>query len=318
MAIPRWETPAPNYNREVNEIVRIYKLAILETISVLEELSTYGREKDISRAQAESVLAQLAVLLSEVDKEAEVWVKERIREAFIDGEAETLLALGEAKTLAEARALVVSATMSALAVQTIEALTSDTFEDLLYANQKMKRETVKMVRAIVAEQMKMKAAQGQGRNTIRKAIIEALTKKEIRERFNVEGNVAIIDKAGRHWKLETYAEMVTRTKMLQAHTEGTRIQALERGVDLAIISSHNATDACRGFEGQIISMNGLTDGFMTYDELRRSNLIFHPNCRHKLIPIRDINLLPPVIRARYEEGLEVAQSLLQKAKNSQK
>src|SRR5699024_395917 len=232
-------------------------------------LSTYGKDNEISRAQMNSIIAQLGVLLSEVDNEARTWVEERIREAFIDGQVETLVALKEAETLSEARSLVHGATMTALIKETLDVIIEDTFEDLLYANQKMKRETVKMVRSVVSEQMKIKAAQGMGRNTTRKGIIEALTKKEIRERFNVEGNIAIIDKAGRRWKLETYAEMVTRTKMLQAHVEGTRIEALERGVDLAIISSHGATDACRFFEGQIISMNGLTDGFPTYEELAR-------------------------------------------------
>lgn len=312
MATPNWDLPLPNYERDVDEIVRIYKNAILEVILILEQLSTYGKEKDISRSQMQSVLAQLSVLLREVDSEAEVWVKERIQEAFKNGQAETLVAIGEVKTLDEAVKL---ASMSALVYTTLDVLLEDTFEDLLYANQKMKRETVKMVRAIVSEQMREKAAMGQGRNTTRNAIIKALSKKEIRERFNVEGNVAIIDKAGRRWKLETYAEMIVRTKLMQSHIEGTRIEALERGVDLAIISSHGATDACRLYEGQIISLNGLTDGFPTYRDLAASNLIFHPNCKHKVTPIRDINLLPAAVRKKFEDGREKAWNALEEAKN---
>lgn len=311
MARPNWDLPLPNYERDVNELVRIYRNAIRDVIAILESLSTYGTEKDISRNQMTAVLAQLSVLLGEVDKEAEVWVKQRIKEAFIQGQAETLVAIGEAKTLEEAAKI---ASMSALVVQTIDALVADTFEDLLYANNKMKRETIKMVRSVVAEQMKTKAAAGMGRNTIRNAIVKALTKKELRDRFNVEGNVAIIDKAGRRWKLDTYADMVTRTKLLQAHVEGTRVEAMERGVDLAIISSHNAKDPCRDFEGQIISMNGLTKGFPTYDELRRSNLIFHPNCKHKVTPIRDINLLPAEVRKKFEKGRNKAIKALRDAK----
>lgn len=311
MANPRWDLPLPNYERDVKEIVRIYKAAINEVILILERLSTYGKSKSISRAEMTAVLVELSALLLEVDKEAEKWVKERIEKSFLNGQAEVLIAIGEAKTIEEALRLV-SASM--LVNHAKEALIADTFEDLLYANNKMKRETIKMVRAVVAEQMKIKAAEGMGRKTIKKGIIEALTKKEIRERFDVEGNVAIIDKLGRRWKLQTYAEMVTRTKLLQAHTEGTRVEALERGVDLAIISSHGATDACRHFEGQIISMNGFTEGFPTYEELRRTNLIFHPNCKHKITPIRDISLLPPEVRARFEEGKNNAERVLQAVK----
>lgn len=311
MANPRWDLPLPNYERDVKEIVRIYKAAINEVILILERLSTYGKSKSISRAEMTAVLVELSALLLEVDKEAEKWVKERIEKSFLNGQAEVLIAIGEAKTIEEALRLV-SASM--LVNHAKEALIADTFDDLLYANNKMKRETIKMVRAVVAEQMKIKAAEGMGRKTIKKGIIEALTKKEIRERFDVEGNVAIIDKLGRRWKLQTYAEMVTRTKLLQAHTEGTRVEALERGVDLAIISSHGATDACRHFEGQIISMNGFTEGFPTYEELRRTNLIFHPNCKHKITPIRDISLLPPEVRARFEEGKNNAERVLQAVK----
>lgn len=314
MAQPRWNFPAPSYDKDINEIVRIYKNAIDEVVLSLESLSTFGKDNEITRKQMNSIIAQMGVLLSEVDNEARVWVEERVRRAFIDGQAETLVALKEASTLQEARSMVQGATMSALIKETIDVIIEDTFEDLLYANQKMKRETVKMVRSVVSEQMKMKAVQGMGRNTTRKGIVEALTKKELRKRFDVEGNIAIVDRAGRRWKLETYAEMVTRTKMLQAHVEGTRVEALERDVDLAIISSHGATDACRFFEGQVISMNGLTKGFPTYEELMRSNLIFHPNCRHKITPIRDINLLPTEVRKKFEDGQDTAKSVLSDSK----
>lgn len=315
LATPRWDIPLPNYERDVNEIKRIYRNAINEVILILEELSTWGKDKHISKAQMESVLAQLSVLLREVDKEAEVWIRERIRTAFKNGQAETILAIGETKTLEEAIKL---ASMSALATQTISALIDDTFEDLLYANNKMKRETIKMVRKVVAEQMKTQVAAGMGRLTTRRAIVTALTKKELRDRFNVEGNVAIIDRLGRRWKLQTYAEMVVRTKLLQAHIEGTRIEALERGIDLAIISSHGATDPCRDFEGQIISLNGYTEGFLTYEELRASNLIFHPNCRHKVTPIRDINLLPPEVREKFEKGRAKAEKAFYRVKSMKK
>lgn len=315
MTKPNWDLPLPNYEKDVNELARIYRHGIKEVILILEELSTRGKDKEISRKQMNATLAQLSVLLKEIDNDAEAWVKEQITKAFKNGQAEAVIAAAQAKTMEEA---VKIATMSALAKQTIEVMIADTFEDLLYANQKMKRETVKMVRSIVSEQMKMKAAEGMGRRTTRKAIVEALTKKEIRERFDVEGNIAIIDKLGRRWKLETYAEMVTRTKMLQTHIEGTRIEALARDIDLAIISSHGATDACSNFEGQIISLNGMTDGFPTYESLRRSNLIFHPNCKHKVTPIRDINLLPPSVRQQYEEKKAAADEALRIALSSKK
>lgn len=303
MASPRWDLPLPNYEKDVNTTVRIYRNAIQRVIVILQELATYGQtDKSISRAQMNSILNQLSVALAEVDSEAEAYVREEIEKAFVNGQAQTVVAIGEAKTMEEAASM---ASMSELSRSTVDAMIADTFEDLMYANNKMKRETIKMVRGMVAESMRTSAAMNQGVN---------FTKKSILERFQAEGNIAIIDRRGRKWKLDTYAEMVTRSKMRQAHTEGSRVEALERDIDLAIISSHGAKDECRHYEGQVISMNGNTPGFITYDELYRSNLIFHPNCKHKLTPIRDVSLLPTEVRRKFEEGQKQAVKRLENKK----
>lgn len=312
MASPRWDLPYPSYQYNINELKRIYKAAILEVIVILEQLATRGKRNTVSWEQMTAVLAQLTALLSQLDHDAVQWVEHRIKEAFRNGQAETIYAIGEARTLSQAISLV---STSELVRRTADTLAADTFEDLLYANDKMRRETIRMIRSIVSEQMKAQAAMNQGVFTTTRAIVNALTKKEIRTRFDEEGNIAIIDRAGRRWKLEVYAEMLARTKLLQAHVEGIRVEALERGIDLAIISSHNAVDCtCGMFEGQVISLNGLTEGFMTYDELRRSNLIFHPNCMHKVTPIRDINLLPEEVRRKFERGRARAEEALRVAK----
>jgi len=97
--------------------------------------------------------------------------------------------------------------------------------------------------------------------------------------------------------------MVVRTKQQQAHVEGVRVESVERGVDLAVISSHGATDPCRNYEGLVISMNGETPGYKTYKELRQSGKIFHTNCKHHISPIRDIKLLPESLRKKHEEAM---------------
>lgn len=307
MPKPRWELPAPTYEKDVNRAVDIYRRAIIEILALISQLATHGSEnKEISQAQMNAVFAQLAVLLQGVDRDAEAWIKEQIFHVFTEGQAEALFALGEAKSLDEARAAVAAAPMSALSTATIAAMVDDTFEHLLAANDKMKKSTIKMVRDVVAEQMRTKAAQGMGRNTTRNAIVESLSKKGFKDRWEKEGDVAIISRNGRTWRIRDYAEMVTRTKMLEAFSEGQRVQAVEMGIDLAIISSHGAKDACRHFEGQVISMTGQTEGFLTYDELRRSNLIFHPNCKHRITPVRSLDLLPEAVRRKYEEGKKEA------------
>lgn len=299
MVQPKWDLPLPEYESDINHIVRTHKKAVND---ILEEIRKLGGDKEITRSEMRKVLAYTASRLKTVDKETEKWVKEQIERAFTNGQAETIYAIGDAEKMNEAFGLVAA---SETIVDARQQLISDTYEDLLFANTKMKDETVKTIRKITKEEMSVQAAKDQGRRS---------TKKALAERFRKEGNIAVRDRAGRRWTIERYTEMVTRTKMLQAHVEGTREEAAYRGVDLAVISSHSATDACANFEGQIISMNGETDGFMTYDELRASNLIFHPNCRHKVTPIRTLDILPDNVRKQIEAKRPEAERLLSEQK----
>ena len=223
-----------------------------------------------------------------------------VTRAFQDGQAGAIYAIGEATSLAEAAS---KASFSLLARHTVETLVNDTYNDLLIATQNTEKKIKQLVRSVINDTMRVKALEQLGRRTTRNAIIEKLTQQGLSKKVTDEAWVGIIDKANRRWNLSTYAEMVVRTKLQQAHVEGIRVETLERGVDLAVISSHGAKDACGSYEGLVISMNGETPGYKTYQELRQSGKIFHPNCRHHISPIRDIKLLPDSIRQKHEEAL---------------
>ena len=124
--------------------------------------------------------------------------------------------------------------------------------------------------------------------------MDVLDRRQRQERINV------LDR-----RVTLYPEMVVRTKLQQAHVEGVRVESVERGVDLAVICSHGATDPCRNYEGLVISMNGETPGYKTYQELRQSGKIFHPNCKHHISPIRDIKLLPESLRKKQCEKFKL-------------
>ncbi len=289
---PNFDLPDPTYDRDVARLVKYYKKAFR---LILKRVLTLTEIKKIDRKRAESLIVQIQFILRQLNKEAELWAKEQIRKAFEDGQARAIIALGEADSLSNAAKM---ASGSMLAREVVEALIADTYQDLLQATQNTERRVKRLVREVVAEQTRLNAIEQMGRKTRVKAIKTELTQKGLSERLKREGWVGIVDKAGRRWDLGTYTEMVTRTKMYQAHVEGTRIEAKERGVDLAIVSSHGAKDPCRYFEGVIISMNGETPGYLTYSELRRTNLIFHPNCKHKITPVRDPNLLPAKVKQK--------------------
>lgn len=59
---------------------------------------------------------------------------------------------------------------------------------------------------------------------------------------------------------------------------------VSNGYDLARISSHGAKDRCAKWEGKVISITGSTEGYPSFADTYVSGDIWHPNCRHYLIP----------------------------------
>ena len=124
--------------------------------------------------------------------------------------------------------------------------------------------------------MQLEQAMRQGQNQLAYSLARQLSEGKLSEDARLQGFTGIVDKAGRKWNLSTYAEMVIRTKTTQAHIYGTAEQAKELGCNLFIISSHNAIDACKKWEGVVISIGESIEGYPSYEEIRSSGECFHP------------------------------------------
>ncbi|SFH23140.1 Phage minor capsid protein 2 [Desulfotomaculum arcticum] len=292
--MPRF-IPQPSYERDERRLVKYYKDAFKKIVYQLGSITN-----GIEAAQAVSLLNQIAFILRELDGNTRQWADDVVAHAYRDGQATALVELGEARTLAEA---VAGVSFSLLARQQVEALVNDTYNDLLMATQNTERKVKQLVRSVVGDTLRVKAIEQLGRRTTRNEIIDKLTKAGLSKKLESEAWVGIVDKAGRRWNLSTYAEMVVRTKLQQAHVEGRREELTERGLDLAVVSSHGAKDACRSYEGMVISMNGLTPSYLTYNELRDSGKIFHPNCQHTVHALRDFDLLPTALKDKHNRKM---------------
>lgn len=97
------------------------------------------------------------------------------------------------------------------------------------------------------------------------------------------------DRASRRWPAEKYISVLSRASQKTANREAKIAAMIAAGCDLAMISSHGAPDRCGPWEGRVISLTGATEGYPTYADSRASGDIWHPNCRHRLIPIRKHN-----------------------------
>jgi hypothetical protein len=114
-----------------------------------------------------------------------------------------------------------------------------------------------------------------------------------------KGLTSFTDTRGRQWRLSSYAEMVGRTNVARAATQGQTDRLTSLGVNLVYVSNHSQEcKLCRPYEGKILSINGPTgdikvehatrDGVMvtvhvvaTLDQARAAGFQ-HPNCRHSV------------------------------------
>lgn len=186
----------------------------------------------------------------------------------------------------------------------VRALFEDTYTDILLATQNTQASTKKVVREIVSDTLQYHSLRDSNSSSMADELYKRLSKKGLSERIIDDGFVGIVDRSGRKWDLETYSNMVSKTKVEQAYREGEQQLAKEFGVDLGVISSHGATDACANWEGVVVSMNGETEGYPSLEDVVGTNEVFHPNCEHNVHPIRSLDQLPQHLIDKHMQKIE--------------
>lgn len=171
--------------------------------------------------------------------------------------------------------------MTGTSQRAVGALARDTIRALDSTSPRVLRWTDDVYRRVVSEAVGPTVT---GVETRREAAARAL------DRFASAGVDGFRDRAGRNWRLESYAEMATRTATGRAHLAGTLDRYAETGVDLVIVSdSPQECGLCRPFEGKVLSIGrppraGEVDGFEyagTHQDAINAGL-HHPNCTHRI------------------------------------
>lgn len=167
----------------------------------------------------------------------------------------------------------------------VDALAHETVTRLSGTHAQILRATVDAYRAVVAEV----SAPGvvTGTVTRRQAAARAI------DRWAAQGVTGFVDRAGRRWEIETYAEMTTRTAAGRAFMQGSIDQYQTEGHQFVIVSDAPEECAqCRPFEGKGLSLDGTgvgtrVGGIRIVATLRdaQSKGLFHQNCRHRVSPI---------------------------------
>jgi len=106
--------------------------------------------------------------------------------------------------------------------------------------------------------------------------------RELRDR----GQTAFIDKAGKRWRLETYARMAVRTTTREAVVQGQVNRLITHGVSLVRISSHaSSCDVCGPYENRLIDLTGTLTVWEGEPVAAGPLPPLHPNCRHTIMGV---------------------------------
>lgn len=235
---------------------------------------------EMSRKNTAAVLAEVARILTGLNVESAAWVAEVFPEVTKESVAETILRLGKAESIEDARLI---AKFNRMNSNFVASVVADTQADLLAVTQNVDRRVRATVRKVTADSMRANMSAGiNGRRTINRDTLAGM-----RRELGSAIDTGIIDSSGRRWQPSVYVDMVTRTKIHETSRETRANEAVSRGAYYARISSHNAKDACRKYEGMIVKLTPDAPGDYPYIGDLPRNEIFHPCCKHTILPMRD-------------------------------
>lgn len=232
-------------------------------------IKTIADDTDAGKIHKARTMATIRAQLQDLGDDVGQWAAKEIPQYYLDGanvavqDLRTLgVDLAGTKGLAainkDAIAVLVDETRNAFA----DSLTAVSRNAQGFVNDAIKQQ----LRAVLADG----TLTGEARKTIRENVVNAMEKN---------GLTAIVDAGGRQWEFERYADMLVRTKAVEARNAGLQDKMLQNGYDLVQVSNHGASDVCADWEGEILSISGNTPGYKTTDEAEADGLM-HPNCRH--------------------------------------
>ncbi|MFE1412433.1 phage minor capsid protein [Streptomyces sp. NPDC058746] len=214
-------------------------------------------------------------------------VRDAVARSYDEGHRAAVAELGALSD--DARRLVDDAVPNARAV---DRLVQETVGVVASTHRSILRAVEDTYRSVVAE---VSATPLIGSGTRGQAAQDAM------RRFADQGISGFTDKAGRRWRLDSYAEMAVRTAVGRAATEAHMRTLSEAGIELVVVSdAPRECPLCRRWEGRVLALSGpagartvevehaIEDGRMvsvevagTLDEARLAGFQ-HPNCRHSV------------------------------------
>ncbi len=262
---------------KIQALIDTYKQAYTNIIKTVADDTESGK---IYKART---MATIRAQLSDLGVQVGKWVDKEIPQYYVDG---ANIAIQDLKDLGAD--ISGPKGLAAINKDSIAVLIDDTRNSFATSLTAISRSAEGFVSDALQQQIRSILAEGtltgQARKDISKSVVAAMEDN---------GLDALVDAGGRQWQFERYADMLVRTKAVEARNAGLQDKMLQNGYDLVQVSDHNAKDVCADWEGEILSITGNTPGYKTTTEAEADGLM-HPNCRHAY------NVIQPEVAAKTE------------------
>ena len=285
-----------------DNIIAVYARAELYLIEVIRDaIIAAGEAPTWAEAQLLAIRQQrgrIQGISEELQRLSPTLWEDVTQRAFLRGQIEAEKELATIPSLTPAATVINDSAVYALAAEQVGRF-SQIHRGIL-------RRTDDIWRAINAEVTGMTVT---GTMTVKEAAQRSFT------RMTREGLGFFVDRSGRKWGLDTYAEMAVRTSTHQALRMGHTETMQQYGVDLVVISSHaNPAEVCAPYENKILSLTGkfpngrqrIGDQIFTVTasmaEAEAAGL-YHPHCGHSHFAyVPGYTKLDPTIETTYDEA----------------
>ena len=251
--------------KSVENLSRILKLAYKDVVSQISTATDFG----VNNRRV--ILSQIEVILEGAGVDVQAFLNEEMPGHYKVGAD---YAVKQLKNMGVE--LPISKGFSVVNREALQFLIDETTQQMFESLTGVRRSADLLLGRATREAITQNIATGQISGANLKQVA-----KTIKGTLVEQGLDALVDKRGRGWSLDTYSEMLFRTKVVQARNYGFANRLVENGMDLVQVSGHGATDICGQWEGKILSLTGKTPGYPTLAEAEVSGL-FHPNCKHAI------------------------------------
>ena len=266
------------FSADLKPLAEMYKRAILElNMRAKARLISDGRVLTSEAHRARILAREASVILERLDADAAQWIAENVPKAYLRGVKDAGFGLTEIG----ASVGVPQPLIHEEAIQLLVDDLQDTMEDMTRQIARGVRRTIRRTQLtgtldkLVTENIAQGIISGRTRretsNAIRRQLIDEFGEKPIRI-------------GARNYQIDSYAEMVARTKTAEAQTAGMINRLAEEGHDLVMITAHGAKDGCGYYEGKVFSISGNSEKYPALASVPNGGPPFHPNCRHAAVP----------------------------------